>query len=345
MCTFIIAEAGVNHNGQADLAYELVNVAADAGADAIKFQTFSAEKVVQKAAAKAQYQVDATGIGSQYDMLKKLEMSPKLHKKLMEHCAARGIEFMSTPFDIDAANFLVGHGMRRVKVPSGEITNHIFLRHLAGLGRPIILSTGMATLDEVRDAVVTLEKNWTGYNSLKDSLTILHCTSNYPTDPKHVNLRAMGTLAHETGYEVGYSDHTLGIAICPAAVVAGAVVLEKHFTLDRTMEGPDHKASLEPDELVAMIQQVRVVEQALGSAEKVPTETEREMRILARRSITAARNLFPGDVLTTEDMVLLRPATGILPKHHDTILGRVVIRPVASGTAIVWDDIAGPVVS
>jgi N-acetylneuraminate synthase len=339
MSTFIIAEAGVNHNGRDDLAYALVDAAVAAGADAIKFQTFSAAKVVQKSAAKAAYQKDVTGEGSQFEMLSKLEMSHDLHRGLMAYCEDKGIEFMSTPFDTDSADFLKAEGMKRIKIPSGEITNVVFLRHLAGLGLPMIVSTGMATLDEIHEAVATLRAHWPGPGPADEALCVLHCTSNYPTAPENVNLRAMATIAGATCLPVGYSDHTLGIAVCTAAVAMGARVLEKHFTLDRTMEGPDHKASLEPDELAAMIAQVRVVEAALGSAEKAPTESEQEMRILARRSIAAARDLAPGTVLTDADLVLLRPATGIAPRDYDSVIGRRVTRPVAGGDTLTWDDL------
>ncbi|QIE43664.1 N-acetylneuraminate synthase (plasmid) [Rhodobacteraceae bacterium SC52] len=340
MPTFIIAEAGVNHNGQEDLAYKLVDAAVEARADAIKFQTFSAAKVVQKSAAKAAYQKDATGEGSQFEMLSKLEMSRELHRGLMAYCDKKGIEFMSTPFDEESADFLKAEGMKRVKIPSGEITNIVFLRHLAQLGLPMILSTGMATLDEITEAVTALRAHWGGTGRIDDALTILHCTSNYPTAPENVNLRAMETISRATGLPVGYSDHTLGIAVCPAAVSMGATVLEKHFTLDRSMVGPDHKASLEPDELKAMIAQVRVVEAALGSPHKGPTETEQEMRILARRSIAAARDLPVGAVLQASDLIMLRPASGIAPREFDSVIGRKVVRPVDGGSTLTWPDIA-----
>jgi N,N'-diacetyllegionaminate synthase len=341
MATFIIAEAGVNHNGQDELAYALIDKAVEAGADAIKFQTFSAAKVVQKTAAKAKYQQDATGGGSQYDMLKKLEMSEELHLGLMTHCKTRGIEFMSTPFDNEAANFLVSHGMRHIKIPSGEISNHVFLRHLAGLGVPLIMSTGMATMEEIHEAIAVLRQYWAGTAPLDQSLSILHCTSNYPCAPENVNLRAMQTIADATGMPVGYSDHTAGIAVCTAAVALGAIVLEKHFTLDRTMEGPDHKASLEPDELKTMVAHVRIIEQAMGNANKGPTESETEMRTLARRSVAAAHDIAPGTVLTAGHLVLLRPATGLAPKTYDTLIGRTVQRALEAGQALQWDDVDG----
>ncbi|MEZ5751828.1 MAG: N-acetylneuraminate synthase [Paracoccaceae bacterium] len=339
MTTFIIAEAGVNHNGRDELAYALIDAAVTAGADAVKFQTFSAEKIVQRNAEKAEYQKKATGDGSQFDMLKKLEMSADLHRGLIRHCADRGIEFMSTPFDTDAADFLVAEGMKRIKVPSGELTNTPFLRHLARFGLPLIVSTGMATIDEIREAVATLSAAWTGSTPFEQNVTILHCTSNYPAAPQDVNLRAMNTIASETALPVGYSDHTLGIGVCTAAVALGASVIEKHFTLDRGMDGPDHKASLEPSELAAMIAQVRTVEAALGHAIKAPTESEKEMRVLARRSIAAARDLAVGHRLSAADLVMLRPAVGIEPREFDNLMGRTLGAAVTAGTALQWSDI------
>ncbi|MEP5731179.1 MAG: N-acetylneuraminate synthase [Sulfitobacter sp.] len=341
MSTFIIAEAGVNHNGHDNLAYDLVDAAVKAGADAIKFQTFSADKIVGKSAPKAEYQKSATGEGSQYDMLKKLEMSPELHKGLMARCAESGIEFMSTPFDAEAAAFLVEHGMQHIKIPSGEITNHVFLRQLAGFGRPMIMSTGMADLTEVEEAVAVLRKHWAGSAAFEESLVILHCTSNYPAAPSDVNLRAMTTIGNATGMPIGYSDHTLGIAVSPASVALGAVVIEKHFTLDRTMEGPDHGASLEPDELAQMIAQIRVVEQAMGKAEKAPTASEQEMRGLARRSIAPVADLPAGHVLCEADLVLLRPGTGIEPKHFDALIGRRLATAVSPSAPLDWINIEG----
>ncbi|MFK7837583.1 MAG: N-acetylneuraminate synthase [Sulfitobacter sp.] len=341
MGTFIIAEAGVNHNGQDDLAYALVEAAAASGADAVKFQSFSTEKVVSKAAPKADYQKTATGEGSQYDMIKKLEMSYDLHKGLMARAEELGIEFMSTPFDAEVAAFLVDHGMKRIKIPSGEITNHVFLRELAGFGLPMILSTGMADLAEVEEAVAVLRAHWAGQAPFDQSLVILHCTSNYPAAAQDVNLRAMTTIGEATGMPVGYSDHTLGIAVSTAAVALGAVVVEKHFTTDNTLEGPDHGASLEPDELKQMVEQIRTVEKAMGQAEKAPTASEQQMRAIARRSVAAAGDLSAGHVLCAEDLALLRPGTGISPKHHDALIGKTLSKAVQHGTPITWDDIAG----
>lgn len=343
MKVFIIAEAGVNHNGDAARALEMVDVAARAGADAIKFQTFSADKLVSHQAEKAEYQKRETGEGSQHAMLKALEMSNALHTALIVRCAQAGIEFMSTPFDNEAADMLVGLGMRRIKVPSGEITNHPFLRHLASKDQPLIVSTGMATMAEIAEAldVITKVRAARGFAApLEAVVTVLHCTSNYPAEPGDVNLRAMRTIADETGVPVGYSDHTLGLAVSTAAVAMGATVIEKHFTLDRTLPGPDHRASLTPDELAALIIQIRMVEAALGSPVKAPTEAELPVRAVARRSVSVARDLPTGAMLTRGDLALLRPGTGIAPRHIDELGGRTLARGVVRGTPLVWEDLA-----
>lgn len=342
MTTFVIAEAGVNHNGSLDLARALVDAAADAGANAIKFQTFTAEKVVQKTAAKAEYQRESTGAGTQFEMLKKLELSHHMHDDLIAYCATRGIEFMSTPFDTEAADFLASRGVARLKIPSGELTNHRFLAHLASKGLPLILSTGMGNISEIKEAVeaIRMGRSAAGHTDQPESyLSILHCTSNYPARLEDVNLLAMRTIADETGLPVGYSDHTLGIAVCTAAVALGASVIEKHFTLDRNMEGPDHKASLEPHELATLIAQVRDVEKALGSPVKAPTASELEMLKLARRSVVAAKALKAGDVIAADALDTLRPAGGIEPKHFNSLIGRAVARDVEEGVALQWDDI------
>jgi N,N'-diacetyllegionaminate synthase len=265
MRTFIIAEAGVNHNGDEKLATALVEAAAKSGADAVKFQTFSADKLTRKGAEKAEYQEQATGEGDQHGMLKALEMSENLHRRLFAHCSELGIEFMSTAFDEESLDFLIELGIKRIKVPSGEITNAPLLRHMAKKGLPLIVSTGMAALDEVVAAVDIIRAARAAHGfvePLVEKVTILHCTSNYPTDSADVNLRAMNTLARTTGLPVGYSDHTLGLAVSTAAVALGATVIEKHFTLDAGLPGPDHKASLEPDQLCALVQQIRDVEAA-----------------------------------------------------------------------------------
>ncbi len=343
MKTLIIAEAGVNHNGDEALALALVDRAADCGADIVKFQTFKADKLVRKGAAKAEYQQRTTGGGDQHSMLRSLELSDELHRKLLERCAARGIEFMSTAFDEDSADFLVGLGMGRLKIPSGELTNHPFLAHLAAKNLPIILSTGMSTLDEVREAtaVIAAERARRGFSApLGEMLTILHCTSNYPTRLEDVNLRVIPMLIEALGLPVGYSDHTEGILIPVAAVAAGAVVIEKHFTLDRGLPGPDHTASIEPGELAEMVDRVRQVERALGVADKQPMASEIPVRDLVRRSVTLIRPLAAGATLSREDLALLRPGDGIPPRDLERVIGRRVAHALAEGTTLQWSDLA-----
>lgn len=340
--TFIIAEAGVNHNGSEELALKLVDTAAQCGADAVKFQTFSADKLVRPGAAKAAYQKAATGDGDQHSMLKQLEMSEELHQLLFARCQLRGIEFMSTPFDEDAVDFLLALGMRRIKVPSGEITNLPFLRFLASKNVPLIVSTGMASLAEVQEAVQAIEKERLrlGFaGPLPEMLSILHCTSNYPAAPADVNLRAMRTMADATGMPVGYSDHTLGLAVSTAAVALGAIIIEKHFTLDRNFAGPDHQASLDPTELSLLIEQIRAVELALGSAVKAPVASELAVRELVRRSVTTIRDIPAGAKVSVKDVALLRPGTGITPKELDSIIGRTTVRTLATGTTLAWSDL------
>jgi len=343
MTTFFIAEAGVNHNGSDELALQLVETAARCGADAVKFQTFSADKLVRKGAEKAEYQKRATGEGDQYSMLKQLEMSESLHQKLFARCDELGIEFMSTPFDEEAADFLVALGMRRIKIPSGEITNHPFLAHLAAKDLPLILSTGMATLDEIREAVEVIRsvRHQHGYAAPLDGmLTVLHCTSNYPAALEDVNLRAMSTIAQATGLPVGYSDHTAGTTVSIAAVAMGATVIEKHFTLDQNLPGPDHKASLEPNELAALIAGIREVEQALGSPIKQPNAGELPVRELVRRSVTLVRNVAEGQAIAAEDVALMRPGNGIAPKELTAVIGKRAVRSIEGGTTLHWSDLA-----
>lgn len=338
--TFVIAEAGVNHNGSRDLALGLVEAAAIAGADAIKFQTFTAEKLVRRGAEKAEYQKRGTGDGDQFEMLKKLEMSPSLHNELVQRCAELNIEFMSTPFDCEAADFLLSLGMKRIKVPSGEITNIPYLEFLAGKGVPMIISTGMASLSEVQEAVAVVKRVWSeiGRDPL-ENLTLLHCTSNYPAAFDDVNLRAMRTMQEATGLAVGYSDHTSGISVSIAAVALGATVIEKHFTLDKSLPGPDHNASLDTVELAAMIRGVREVERSLGASIKEPTASEEPIRSLVRRSVTLAVPLSKGDVVSRECLVLLRPGTGIAPKDVENVIGRRAIRNLEAGTTLTWNDL------
>jgi N-acetylneuraminate synthase len=342
MSTFIIAEAGVNHNGEEAKAIELVDVAAEAGADAVKFQTFSADRLTRRGAAKAAYQERATGAGDQYDMLKALELSEDAHRRVAARCRERGIEFMSTAFDELSLDMLVSLGIKRIKVPSGEITNTPFLRYMAGKGLPLIVSTGMATMEEVElaVAVISAERTRLGQLSMpEDATTILHCTSNYPASPEDVNLRAMVSIAETIGLPVGYSDHTLGIAVSTAAVAMGARVIEKHFTLDKSLPGPDHGASLEPDELKAMVASIRIIEQALGDGTKKPTESELAVRALVRRSVTTTRDLAAGTPIAPGDVALMRPGTGIPPASLEDVYGRRLGRSVPAGTTLEWSDL------
>jgi N,N'-diacetyllegionaminate synthase len=342
--TFVIAEAGVNHNGSHEMALKLVDVAVSCGADAVKFQTFSADKLVSRGVEKAAYQKMATGGGDQYSMLKQLEMSEDMHRMLFARCQQKGIEFLSTAFDEDAVDFLLALGMRRIKVPSGEITNTPFLRFIARKNVPMIVSTGMASLEEVQEAIwaIAEERECLGFSRiLSEMLCILHCTSNYPTLPSDVNLRAMLTMAASTGMPVGYSDHTLGLSVSTAAVGLGATVIEKHFTLDKNLPGPDHQASLEPSELAQLIAQIRDVEAALGGAEKAPTQSELPVRALVRRSVTTVRDIKAGETLQAADFSLKRPGTGIPPKYLEGIRGRIAARDLPAGTTLVWNDLVG----
>lgn len=342
MSTFIIAEAGVNHDGDHERAIQLVEVAAQSGADAVKFQTFSADKLTRKGAEKAEYQKKMTGDGDQHAMLAKLEMSDELHHALVKRSAELGIEFMSTAFDADALDFLVSVGIRRIKVPSGEITNLPFLAHMASKNLPIIVSTGMADMAEVKGAVdaIRAERNRLGFTEpLEDVVTILHCTSNYPAAASDVNLRAMLSMADEIGLPVGYSDHTLGIAISTAAVAMGATVIEKHFTLDKTLPGPDHAASLEPHELNALVRSIRDVEAARGDGIKAPTASELPVRALVRRSVTTVRDIAAGAALTADDVALLRPGTGIPPAEFQSVLGKRTRQAIPAGQTIQWTDL------
>lgn len=343
MSVFIIAEAGVNHNGDADRALAMVDAAAEAGADAVKFQTFSADKLAAPGAEKAEYQKRETGEGDQHAMLKALEMSDDLHRRLIARCIERGVEFMSTPFDEQAADLLDGLGMARIKVPSGEIVNHPFLRHLAAKNRPMIVSTGMATMLEIEEALAVIAQARVAHGltaPMTEMVTVLHCTSNYPAAASDVNLRAMQTIAEVTGHPIGYSDHTLGLAVSTAAVAMGATVIEKHFTLDRNLPGPDHSASLTVEELSRLVRQIRDVEAALGSPVKAPSEVELPVRAVVRRSVMTRRALPAGHALTAGDLILLRPASGIEPKHFDALPGRVLAAAIEAGQPLTWDHLA-----
>lgn len=314
---FVIAEAGVNHNGNLEIAKKMIDVAAKAGADAVKFQTFKADTLVRKDAVKAAYQQEnATDKQeSQYEMLKKLELTKQMHQELIQACADKGILFLSTPFDIDSIHMLTDCGITIMKVPSGEITNYPYLREIGRTGKPVILSTGMCELREVKDAVRVLKENGSS------EITLLHCNTEYPTPMQDVNLKAMCTLREEFGLPVGYSDHTQGIEVPIAAAAMGAVVIEKHFTLDRNMEGPDHKASLEPEELRAMVRAVRNIEIAMGDGNKRPSASERKNREVARKSIVAKTEIRKGEIFTEENLTAKRPGSGISPMQWNDVIG------------------------
>ena len=317
---FIIAEAGVNHNGSLDLALQMVDVAVRAGADAVKFQTFKSTKEISKHAEKAEYQKTATGTAESFlDMAIKLELDGPAHRRLLAHCQARGIMFLSSPFETDSIDFLNALGLDIMKVSSGQVTNLPFLRHIGALKKQIILSTGMATLEEVKTAVEVLVASGTA----RDAISVLHCTTAYPTPFEDVNLRAMLTMRDAFGLPVGYSDHTLGIEVPIAAVAMGARIIEKHFTLDRRMEGPDHSASLEPDELAAMVTAIRHIEVAMGDGVKRPARSEGANTPLARRSIVAARFIKKGEVFSADAITVKSPAIGLSPMRWDDVIGTV----------------------
>ncbi len=318
--TIIIAEAGVNHNGSLELALRLVDAAAEAGVDYVKFQTFRAANLVTAAAPKAEYQARNIGDGdnSQYDMLKRLELSAQDHVVLMERCHTKGIKFLSTPFDLESLAFLDQLRLGLWKVPSGEITNFPYLRAIGGTGRPVVLSTGMANLEEIEAAIGVL----TRFGTRRQEITLLHCTTEYPAPKDEVNLLAINTLRDYFGLPVGYSDHTQGIEIPVAAVALGAVVIEKHFTLDRTMPGPDHRASLEPDELKEMVCAIRNVEKALGTGVKEPSSSERKNIAIARKSIVAAVPIARGELLTEDNLTTKRPGAGISPMLWEDVVGQ-----------------------
>lgn len=339
MRCFVIAEAGVNHNGNIQLAKELIYAAKEAGADAVKFQTFRADTLVNKTAEKAQYQKNNTSNSStQHEMLKALEISNEDHYLLSELATTLDIEFMSTGFDESSIDFLVALGVRRLKIPSGEITNLPYLEYIAKTGLPLIMSTGMSDLIEVRQAVETVRPYYG--EKLKDKLILLHCTSNYPAAYKDVNLRAMQTLAHEFNLPVGYSDHTLGILIPTLAVGLGACVIEKHFTLDKTLPGPDHAASMTPGEMKQMIQAIRDTESALGTGEKKPADNELPIRNLVRRSVTLKHALSKGAEISKNNLILLRPGSGISPAELPKLIGKKLNLNLPEGSTLLWEHIA-----
>ena len=352
--TYIIAEAGVNHNGERDLAFALVEVAAAAGADAVKFQTFNANKLATKSAPKAAYQNQVTDPNeSQLKMLKKLELSPAIHIELQSHANSLGIEFISTAFDVESLDFLVGLGIQFFKIPSGELTNGPLLWRFAKTGKPLVVSTGMATLSEVELALAViahglsreleptgLEEIWRNWSDptvrakLNGQISLLHCTSQYPTPLAEVNLRAMDTLWHTFGLPVGYSDHTQGDLVAIAAVARGAKIIEKHFTTDRTLSGPDHAASLEPKELKNMIQKIRDVQKALGTARKAPWPNEWDTRQAARQQVVVTRNISADKILTRQDLTTARCGHGVPAIHLWDIVGQTATCDYQAGQPI-----------
>jgi N,N'-diacetyllegionaminate synthase len=324
--TLIIAEAGVNHNGDMSLAHQLIDLAAEAGADMVKFQTFSADRLATAYAAKADYQSRASGDGeSQHAMLRRLELTRDSHVALIAHCKSRGIQFFSTAFDSGSIDLLAELGLDRFKIPSGEITNLPYLRHIGRFRKPVILSSGMATLGEIEAALEVLG----GAGIPREFVTVLHCNTEYPTPIADVNLRAMLTIRDAFGVAVGYSDHTLGIEVAVAAAALGASVIEKHFTLDRGLSGPDHKASLEPFELKAMIVAIRNIERALGDGIKRPSASEAKNISIARRSLVAARAIRAGEIFDDTNLTAKRPGTGLSPMRWDEIVGRTASRHFA----------------
>ena len=329
--TLIIAEAGVNHNGDMQMAKRLIDEAAAAGADLVKFQSFNASRQVTRNAKKADYQTLTTDISeSQHAMLQRLELNEAMHRELIAHCAIRGVGFFSTGFDTESVDLLVRLGQEQFKIPSGEITNLPYLRHIGQLGRKVILSTGMATLAEIEAAIDVLEQAGTP----RGKLTLLHCTSEYPTPMTEVNLRAMQSLRAAFGVDVGYSDHTQGIEVAVAAIAMGASVIEKHFTLDRTLPGPDHQASLEPAELRTLVSSIRNIEIALGDGIKRPTPSEARNKLVARKSLVASRAIKAGEVFTAENLTTKRPGTGISPMRWDDLLGKRALREFAEDELI-----------
>ena len=323
MSVFIIAEAGVNHNGSIELAYELIDVASESGADAVKFQTFKAENLVSKNAEKAEYQKQTTDASeSQFDMIKRLELDIDAHKKLIDYCKEKDIMFLSTPFDHESIDLLNELQLQIFKIPSGEITNLPYLRHIGSLNKIVFLSTGMSNLQEVGDALTILINAGTK----KEDITVLHANTMYPTPMEDVNLNAMLTIQRKFGVDVGYSDHTLGLEVDIAAVAIGASVIEKHFTLDKAMDGPDHKASLEPDELKAMVSAIRNIEKALGGYEKKPSPSESINIDVARKSIVANQIIKKGELLSKKNITIKRPGAGINPMKWDVVIDTIAIR-------------------
>ena len=334
----IIAEAGVNHNGDIHIAKKLIDVAAEAGVDYVKFQTFKAEKIVSPSAKKAAYQAKNMGDGddSQFQMLKNLELNHENHLILRGYAEERNIKFFSTAFDVEGVLYLNELGLDMLKIPSGEMTNYPYLRTIAQLNKPIILSTGMSSLGEIEDALTILTK----YGASRKNITVLHCNTEYPTPMEDVNLKAMLTIKQAFGVKIGYSDHTLGIEVPTAAVALGACVIEKHFTLDRNMTGPDHKASLEPQELKDMVSAIRNIEKAIsGSGRKEASSSEEKNKSIARKSIHLAKDMKKGSVITENDVIPLRPGDGISAIYWNGVLGRKLNEDKIAFTKLNWSDI------
>lgn len=316
----IIAEAGVNHNGDIVLAKQLVDAAANAGADIVKFQTFNADRLATQQAKKADYQIaNSSNKETQYQMLSRLELSESMHHELIKHCNKRNIEFLSTGFDIESIDFLASLDVRLFKIPSGEITNLPYLRHIGQFGKPIIISTGMATMDDIDAAICAIEKAGTP----RSFITILHCTTEYPAPMEEVNLLAMQSIRSATGLAIGYSDHTSGIEVSIAAAALGATVIEKHFTLDKNLSGPDHKASLEPNELKALVDSIKNIEKAMGNGIKTPSSKEKKNILIARKSIVAAKKISKGEIFSNKNLTCKRPGEGISPMLIDEIIGTI----------------------
>ena len=332
---FVIAEAGVNHNGDLAMALALCDAARAAGADAVKFQTFRAEDLVVPGTPTAEYQKRQTGEQDQFGMLRKLELSRAQHESLRDHCAAIGIEFFSTPFSEDAVDMLVRLGVKRLKMPSGELTHRALVAKAAASGLPLMMSSGMATLDEVQEALTWVREA----RGNTDGVAVLHCTSAYPAADEALNLRAIETLAQATGLAVGYSDHSTGIEASLAAVALGATVIEKHITLDRTLPGPDHAASLEPDEFAAMVRGIRRIARMRGDGVKAPRPEEQDAARVARRSIVAAVDIPAGTAIVPAMLACRRPATGIAPHEWDRVVGRTAREAIAAGSVLQWEQL------
>lgn len=334
----IIAEAGVNHNGSIKNAFKLIDVAVEAGVDYVKFQTFKSELLVSKEAKKADYQIENTKneVESQLEMLKKLELSIADHEEIIAYCIQKGITFFSTAFDLDSLRYLSSLGLKMVKIPSGEITNLPYLKLAAELFDEVIISTGMSDIDEVRDAMNVFLSNGIS----KENITILHCNTEYPTPMSDVNLKAMLDIKETLQTKIGYSDHTLGIEVATAAVAMGASVIEKHFTLSRDMEGPDHAASLEPSELLAMVKSIRNIELALsGSGIKAPSNSELKNKTIARKSIHINKEIKAGEIVAYDDLIMQRPGDGISPMEMDKVIGKSIICTVKKGTKLEWNHL------